>query len=1191
MKEHQSGSVCGIRRNPGTFLAIWGIVLSLFVCASRMSAQVASGSLSGTVLDTTGAVVPGAKVEMKSQTSGTVRTTESNASGFFNIPAVAPGVYTVTISLQGFTTWQQQDIAFSQGDNRSLPNIALQVGGTAQEIQVVAGAEAVAPVETGENSQTLNNYMVTEISIQGRTAAELIKIMPGVAINSGLSQNGGFQSRVTGSNSGPVGSYSANGTQPNGGLSMTSDGANILDPGNQGTQIYNINQDHTQEVKILTAAFGAEYAKGPVTFQAVSKSGGSAFHGSGYLYARHHIFNAQESFSKTQRSAKPEDEYYYPGGNLGGPVLIPGTDFNKNRDKLFFFAGYEYMKQQPQGALRQHIVPTPAMLQGDFSAASLASFGPNFANAFPNSARVPCSSATQYQNGCGTLNIVNGIIPQSQLDPNALALAKLFPAPNVDPATHNGFNYQFTDNPPRNRWEFKGKADWNISDMTKVSFSYGRQSEVNRQSTALWWAPTQALPYPTPLVAPTLSTNISANVVHVFDPTLTNETVVSYARYVNPAKLEDPEAVTPANVGYNVKSIFAGNPAQVPFITSWSGGNGFPGLYSQAVFGGDFQGGAFGGLKQAPALSNNTTKIAGTHTIKAGIYWDFSRNEASSGNATNGYFFFEEYGATTTGNVLADFLTGHAQQYQEVSAAPVHDMRYYQYSWYAQDQWKATRRLNITFGLRADHLGQWYKVGGPGLAVWDQASYNNSATAPALTGLKWNAIDKNVPVSGFKSPLFYYNPRFGIAYDIFGTGNTVLRGGIGKYRYQLSNNDVGGAVDPPLGIINFSTPALTSLSQASTFTPSGGNGLGGSINALMMGDDRTPRTWNYNFIISQRAPWRSIVEFVYTGSQTDNMLITGNGDASAANINRVPLGAYFRPNPVTGVQEDPASIGNVQHYRPLANYQGIGVVTHGSYSNYNAFQVLWQKQSGPVQLTSNYTFGKVLGIRDGQSNNGGGNGALIDPFNFDANYGVLAYDRTHIFNAAYVINLPSPIKDNKLLGGIVNGWEFSGTTQWQSGPPLQPNTGGNFNVSWPSGVSNGTQLGTNAVVLVPKLTCDPRKGLSDGQYFNPSCFTTPAPGQNGDIIWPYIKGPAFWNSDLALFKNFRITESQNVQFRFSAFNFMNTALPQFNTSGNNDVRLVFSQAGGSNTNSQFTGRPQFESGNPRLIQLAIKYNF
>jgi hypothetical protein len=180
--------------------------------------------------------------------------------------------------------WQQTGIVLNQGDNRTLPNIALQVGKQTQQVEVVSSAEALAPVDTGEVSTTLNSHMVDNLTLTGRDAGELLKIMPGMALASGLNNgnnNAGFGDRVVSTNTGPIGSYSANGTQPNGAMAYMLDGANLLDPGNQGTQIANINSDMTAEVKVLMSGYDAAYAKGPVVFEAFSKSGGSQFHGEG----------------------------------------------------------------------------------------------------------------------------------------------------------------------------------------------------------------------------------------------------------------------------------------------------------------------------------------------------------------------------------------------------------------------------------------------------------------------------------------------------------------------------------------------------------------------------------------------------------------------------------------------------------------------------------------------------------------------------------------------------------------------------------------------------------------------------------------------------------------------------------------------------------------------------------------------
>ena len=160
------------------------------------------------------------------------------------------------------------------------------------------------------------------------------------------------------------------------------DGANLVDPGNAGTQIANINQDMVSEVKVLMSSYGAEYAKGPTIFSAFSKSGGRAFHGEAYLYARNSVFNSWDSYTKNEyltdlqqggsasalaQQLKPNEHFYYMGGNIGGPILIPGTNFNKNRNKLFFWAGYEYMNQHPGAAPINFNVPTAAQLTGDFT--------------------------------------------------------------------------------------------------------------------------------------------------------------------------------------------------------------------------------------------------------------------------------------------------------------------------------------------------------------------------------------------------------------------------------------------------------------------------------------------------------------------------------------------------------------------------------------------------------------------------------------------------------------------------------------------------------------------------------------------------------------------------------------------------------------------------------------------------------
>ncbi len=1171
-----------------TILTVMWMALALLVQPfSVLYAQSPTGTLSGTVYDPSGAAIAGAQIELKNEASGDIRTSVSNGSGYFAITAITPSSYTAKVSAPGFKTWIQNGVIFTQGETRSLPNIRLVLGEISEQVNVTAEAVSSIPMDTGEVSTTFNNYMVSELSVTGRDAGELIKFMPGMGLNNGLGQGASFTDKVVGTNSGPVGAYSANGTQPNGAMAYILDGANVLDS-NMGMQVANINQDMTSEVKVMTSSYNAEFAKGPVVFEAFSKSGGQSFHGGAYLYTRNANFNAEDAFQKNQGLDMPYDSYYYIGGNVGGPVILPKIGFNKNRNKLFFWYGYEYMKQQPAGTLYEFFVPTPDMRAGDFSAATLASLPSNVPG---GDSTVPCGGGPSSCNA--KLDITDGQI-QSLLDPDALALLKLMPPQNADPVTHGGNNYTYLANQPQNRWESNARIDYALSDNTKIWGTYIRQDEKDQHPFTVWWAPSSSLPYPSMIVAPTTSNVAMANITHVFGPTATNELAGSYVRYANANKPENKASYSREAAGYTGGGLFNAETDQIPNLVSWGGS--FGGFYAPS-FDGPLGGGAFGKILRNWSIYDNFTKVFGRHTTKFGFNWETNGNEQSSGGGNifyQGLYAFDTWSGVGTGNPVADFLIGHSEQYSQANLNAVDDGYANTYAFYAQDSWKVTKRLTVNYGIRADHIGQWY-FPKPGMQVFDPDTYDNTSSAPANTGLLWHGIDSHIPLSGFRSQV-YWDPRGSLAYDVFGDARTVVRGGFALYRYPLGDSSANAA-EGAMGVYQYQTPiGINSLAGISAFSPSSLNQNGTSITALQKGDGRMPRTEDYNLTVSQAAPWNSVFELSYVGNQSQDLLI----DGALANINLTPMGALFQPDPVTGAPADPSGNINVYDYKPYRNYQTITLVRHGSYSNYNAMQVSWHKASGPVTWMTNYTWGKVLGIRDGESDNGPGNGTVIDLFNMDNNYGVLAYDHTHIFNAAYVVNLPKPIHGNSILGGAVNGWELSGGTSVQSGAPIQPNAGGNLYAQFPGSVSNRTYLGTDSIQLQPKLTCDPRNGIHGGMRFNPGCFAPPDPGTQGTIIWPYIKGPAYFNSDLSLFKNFKLKESQSVQFRFSAFNFLNHPLPQFNANGSSsDLKLNFistdpvtgaQSLSQSNTNSQLTGKPAYEVGN-RLVELAVKFNF
>jgi hypothetical protein len=429
-------------------------------------------------------------------------------------------------------------------------------------------------------------------------------------------------------------------------------------------------------------------------------------------------------------------------------------------------------------------------------------------------------------------------------------------------------------------------------------------------------------------------------------------------------------------------------------------------------------------------------------------------------------------------------------------------------------------------------------------------------------------------------------------------------------------------------------------------------------------------------------PAHTVIEVSYVGSASRNQLENGaNGRINDANP--VAYGAFFNgPDLVTGKLTNISPCGpiydvnavlqpggcpnnpagnlpstgsasdtppdfkeagvpapNASDWQALRNYGHLYILTHGGYANYNSLQVSAQKQSGNLYLFTNFTFGKVLGTRDGSTSNGNGNGPVVNPFSLSSNYGPLEYDHTKTFNVSFSYKLPKPIHNNMLAAGVINGWQVSGYTTYEDGAPFQttsPNMNANyqtadkiptnpsvasgnhiypqvFNIpnatqAWVGGdqtnsISTSTWFGTSQAEngLQEVLTCDPRKGLKSGQYFNPNCFAAPMGptsttfGQAGQIIWPYIRTPHYWGSDLAIFKAFRVTDAQRVEVRISATNWLNHPNAVFGQNGNSDQSLNFygvSTASNTvyNSNTSTTGFPASKTGY-RWMQFAAKYYF
>ncbi len=1149
-----------------SFLAAFALLL-----AADGSAQGIYATLTGVVTDPSQAVVAKAKVTLTDARSGSLRETVSNNDGYFTFASVPVGTYDLAVEAKGFNIYKITGISLSGGEKRNV-DASLQVGATSQTVEIQGNIDQLAPVDSGEKSSTLTTKELQNYVQTGSNAAEFIKIMPGFGVSNGTSNKANYSGETIGINgNGDAGSqsplngaYSYNGL-PNNSLDITADGAHVSDPGCNCDTPVNPNSDMISEFQVKMSNFSAENQKGPAVITSVAKSGGKDFHGSGFMYARNYAMNANDALFNANGQSRPENKYYYPGFTIGGPVLIPGTRFNKNRNKLFFFSGFEYFYQVLDTGLLRATVPTAGERTGNFSPAEVAKEGNITASGGPP------GQVTGAQ-------FPGGIIPANLIDKNMQSLMNLYPQPNADANATGGYNYVQAETFNQNNIQWMSRVDYSISDNTKLFVRYNLQRETQLFPVGLWWRQTGQVPYPTSVEGKNRSDSITASLTHVFNPTMTNEFVFGYTYIGFPNVFSDPSKVDRSKVGYGYKGLFKNGVAQIPSF----GGNGWQSEEAALIFnpGGFEAGGPSAGLyadKWMPSMSDTVTKVISTHTLKGGFFWEWIRNSQPANNNSNGNLNVNVSNPNTTGNEYADLITGTLNGYNETSFNRINDISYSTYEGFVQDSWKATRRLTLELGLRVTHFTPWADRTGAGYSIFNYSQYNSSCTPLQYCGFVWHKRDPSVPIGGFPTRKLFFQPRFGAAYDLFGKGNTVLRGGWGRYYYHsgqfTSGLDVAAGVQTvslgsnvnsiplmanQLDTLNFSTQALSPAAVDSK-------------------DDKQPYTDSFSFTVSQRMPWSSLLEVAYVGNRSHDL---ASSSGAGSNINLVPVGAMLSGRN-GGV--DPNSL-TANDFRPLLGFSDLGLATNNLYSNYNALQVTWVRTKGRYTINMNYAFGKAMGIV----------GSSLDSFNLANDYGVQSANRTHIYNAAYSIELGNPARD-KILGGFVNGWQLSGIMQIQSGPNLSGLRSQNFGMNLNGykipgttfNVSNVSLLGTPNIQLNPVLTCDPAANLGTNQFINPNCFAIPTGiGQNGPSVLPAIYGPAFFNADLGLFKNFQISESKKLQFRFNGTNFLNHPLWSFNGS---NLNLGFDGTTGK-VNTPLFGTVTQKQGH-RIIQLAVKFYF
>src|ERR1039457_6066400 len=1148
-------------------VAGWALML-----AANLSAQGIYATLTGIVTDPSQAVVAKAKVTLKDAQSGSQRDTVSNNEGYFTFASVPVGTYDLTIEAKGFSPTKISGIALGGGEKRNV-DIALKVGTTSETVEIQGTVDQLAPVDSGEKSSTLTTKELQNYVQTGSNAAEYIKIMPGFGVSNGTSNKANYTGETIGINgNGDAGSqsplngaYSYNGL-PGNSLDITADGAHVSDPGCNCDTPVNPNSDMISEFQVKMSNFSAENQKGPAVITSVAKSGGKDFHGSAFMYARNYAMNANDALFNANGQPKPANKYYYPGGTVGGPVLLAGG-VNKKRDKLFFFTGFEYFYQVLDTGLLRATVPTAGQIGGNFSPAEVAKEGNITASGGPPGQIID------------TVKYPGGIIPANLIDKNMQSLMKLYPQPNANPNATGGYNYVQAENFNQNNIQWMSRVDYSISDNTKLFVRYNLQRETQLFPVGLWWRQTDQVPYPSAVQGKNKSDSVTASLTHVFNPTMTNEFVFGYTYIGFPNIFADPSKVDRTQVGYAYKGLFKNGVPQIPSF----GGNGWQNQEAALVFnpGGFEAGGATAGLyadKWMPSFSDTVTKVWGTHTLKGGFFWEWIRNSQPANNSTNGQLQVWNGNSNTFGNEYADLLYGNLNGYTESSFNRINDISYNTYEAFAQDSWKVSRRLTLELGIRFTHFQPWVDRTGAGYSIFNYSQYKSSCQPIDYCGFQWNKRDPSVPLGGFPTRALFYQPRLGAAYDLSGAGKTVLRGGWGRYYYHSGQFTSG--LDVAAGVQTYNLPNNINgqplLARNISSINVGAQAL--SPAAVDSTDDKQPYTDSYSVTVSQQTPWSGLLEVAYVGNRSRDLAISSG---AGSNINLFPVGALLSSR---NGGADPNTL-TANNYRPLAGFSDLNLATNKGWANYNALQVTWVRTKGRYTLNMNYTYGKAMGIVN----------PSLDQFNLNNDYGVQSTNRTHIFNAAYSIELGNPIHLNKAADGLVNGWQLSGITQFESGPNLSGFQGENFGMNLNGAtipgtsfvISNASLLGTPNIQLNPMLTCNPASGLGPHQYINPNCFSFPnALGQNGPSVMPAIYGPPFFNSDLGMFKNFNISESKKLQFRFNAYNFLNHPLWSFN--GGN-LNLGFDSATGK-VNTPLFGTVNTKQGH-RVVQAAIKFYF
>ena len=1053
--------------------------LSVPVCV----AQVAFSILNGTVTDPSGASVAGAKISVTSVGQGFTRNIETSSTGFYNVPDLPPGNYSVMVEAKGFETINLPQITLFVG-RISTQNFRLKVGAQSQSVNVTAQAPLLNTTN-GELGTVVTAKLMTQLPLNGRNFMQLNLLSPGAIVD----KTGSGSTSAALSLSPSAVSVSVNGQMSDYNMFLL-DGLEIKD-WEGGTSMFDPSVDAVEEFQTTTGNYSAEFgAEAAAQINLLIKSGTSNLHGTAWEYFRNTVLNAQNYFQPAGVTAPFNRNQF--GANLGGPVYLPR--FYEAKNKTFFFFNYEGYRQARQ-VTETGLFPTPAQLGGNLS--SLVPAGSSLKNPFTGQ---PFAGNT----------IQSNMIRPSTLETfltTGVGKGPWIPAPN---ASKPGINY--INDSPSDYFanQYIARVDHNMSNKTSmyVHFTYAKESRLDPNLNPSW-----------SYTEDTNTITAAGHFLRIFTPNFLFDVGAGYTRYFQ----DEIQSTAGKN---NITNAVLGIRGNSPLPASW----GAP-VWSVAGFS------ALGETSFGPRrwyvnifdLQPGFSLINGSHSMHFGMGFQRTNEDFQEIFKTNGTWSFT---GQFTGNSLGDFLLGLPLN---VSSSPdpfAPDMFNSTIGPYFQDDWKVTSNLVLNLGLRYEWAGiplshnhrsianLNFPAGGavPSLVVANDASAIKfgGVQATLFTGVPFvRASSVQLPEQLAFNDYTDFSPRVGLAYTWPGQENTVVRGGYGVfYGKDIQDKWVEASIDPPFVRSNLTVVDSTNLMTfdptnpyANSTTASAAQIFGNQVHQRM---GRT-QEWNLSLERTQRDTLFSIG---YVGSKSDNLIDLEDPNQAVPGPGTV---ASRRKWPTQGVLD-------------VAGENGI--------ANYHSLQAKAQRRyTSGLEFLVSYTWGRALNTSDGSFVGEGGRGSdtqnLLNP---RSEYGLAAQDMGQAFSGSFIYDLPFG-RDKRFLdqGGlsaaILGGWQANGIVRVASGSP--------FTITQSTNGAN-----TDVGAFRPNTVGNPRlSNRTVAKYFNTSAFVVNAPiggvYQFGTTGRNTVFGPGTVETDFSLYRNIAVKERWQTQFRAEAFNVFN----------------------------------------------------